>query len=625
MRALKNVVAVLAIGLALAAAAPAGDALPSSLPKGVTLGVSIRSASEFLDALDDFVAAISRDTGSDVPAGLVRDRAMMVLPLPKEIWERDLALYLLLERPNGIASLFSHALIVSGVGFDELREALEDGGFKVDLRRPDYAIITLSSRMPYFLSPAGDNRVVMSPNPIMLKITLNGLAEGWEPKHWGGGVLGAATDKPGELFGGKLSAKALAADLAALRRRVTADMKAGRGLPAGFDGDFLLAVLDTVEESLPGLAAEIAEVGWLGLDARLDGARLGLALEAASAPGSVVGRLAAGAAGRGNVDSPLARNVAAGAVAMILTAPPGEAFTGAMRAVIDFYDRLGARAFPDRKDGTVARFNKLLDCDFREIAIEERFREGVLSAACWMGTAEPAKVVDAYVSSFHGVNDVFAVAMPGPGKDAYVVHDDTTPGGTPAKRIEADPRFTVGMVELSSFLFGNSRPTPGLPAGFMDQSVLIAPGDGQVVIVTGKAGGEELDAALAASGGAKVPLWENRDVRWVVEDLARRQSALMLIDYSSMMTELMGMSLGGGNAPPGGPIAAEAFRKASPHFQRAKTMVGFAMGAADGRLVLDSVFPAETVNVIWRNIARINAESEKERAEGRKNAPGKKR
>ncbi len=609
----------LAVALAFAAASRAGEGGPPSLPKGVALAISIRSAPAFLDALDEFSVAIMRDTDKAVPPGLVKSLVQSQLPVPAALWDREPSLHLLLHQPLGSAAIFNHSLIVSGVGFDELKEALEQAGLKVDSKSAGTALIANRSGLPYMMKSAGEERVVMSPNPIMLKAASDALDAGWEPRPWGEGVLAVACDKPAALWGNALSAQALRAGVENLRKRVKLDLEAGGELPGGIDEGFFLAVLDGAEEYLPGLAAELAGIKGLILDVRMDGERVGAALGVFAAPETYASRVAASAAGRENLESPLFRNVGEGSVAAILSAPFQEALPGAGPATAEFFDRLGARLGLERDAVGIA---KVADYFFREsgaIAVEERFDGGALSVAAWIGTSEPARMVDEYVDSFAAMNGVLGAALPEV-ETVYAVGGGTTPGGVAYRRVDTDPRFSRAMMQLGPYLFGQKPPPSDMSAMLVEQNILVASGDGQLVLAMGKTGEAGLDAAIGASGGAEKPMWENGAFREALADLRHRQTALMFIDYNQMLTELLGIAALGGT--PGTFFSREAYAEAKPRLLQAKSMVGLSVGAADGRLVLDSVFPAETVNVIMRNIVVLREAANKTRPAGKPALPG---
>lgn len=505
---------VLALLLILAAwrpAARAADFSPPLQPERLMFHLSLRSVNEFIETADRTAAAATKGSSVQMLPGMLMMLAQLYNPFPGDTWNRDGEFHLVLSTPDHPVDLY-HAFYIATKPLAEFLQALEDEGVEID-RDGETPIVMVRDFGEYLVEDAGGGLTLFASNQAMLDAVHEAVAAGWRPRHSGDGVLHLAGRVPEKWatevgIGGEF-----AQAIDRIRDRVEDSTLSEDGR---LDADAAGRVLDAAEAAAGLFVKELDALQGVSLDLGAKDNLLGFSFRFAFAPGSYDGDLAAAAGGLPNVDNPLGKNIASGALTAVACAPMyGLAPEVWRRLTADMAD-IGAKIDPVFSESMARRQIEFLKAGGK-VATGTYYADKKSYNATWIEADDPDKFIADYAAAFADFGSALEKNLAKGDLAVRVeIADGTAGDGTAYKRIVMKPvnpeAFHRTLAELLDL-----EDNPQALAGLRDVVILLAKKDKAVALVSGQAGESELAAALAVAGGSAEPMLETPGARAALE------------------------------------------------------------------------------------------------------------
>ena len=349
----------LALVLAIFPASPAGEAGSRHLPGRAAVRVSVRSFSDLVEKLDEFVPAVAAGTSNPIGPGFVAAMINFSLPIPKSAFLEEEEVQLLFESfpPKG-----DNACVLFRVSsFDDFLFGMQSHiiGNSLEKEGEDAASFTLASGMggsaSVYAKYLGDGRVALAEEPAAIEKTL-GLDRGGPflpPAHEFDSLLSVVVS-PERLgwtrmipYGRfeRLGEKEISTLTEVFRIYLQSVLP-----PDVFREGLMEQLLSAYMKKLLPLLSDLIRVKSLRLDLKFDQQRLNLALGLEPAAGGILEPVAASLAKHGAASNPLASRIGNDAMYMTVSAPPEDIFPDFRSVYVGLAQDVVGENFPDLKD-----------------------------------------------------------------------------------------------------------------------------------------------------------------------------------------------------------------------------------------------------------------------------------
>lgn len=584
---------------ACSVAVRASEVKPDPLPEQVLAHISIQSPGRLLESVDAFAAAVTAATKNEIAPGMLTFLAQMYNPLSEEMWdlERDTHIVIPFSQPSRNVML----LMPTQLAFEDFLEELRGMKFTVEPEEEGY-FQAVGQGVPPLLLTESDDGYVLVANSAYVRDLAEEIAEDWEPRHWGSGVLNVQVNLPE----GWVEYSGIFDELDELLERAAAgDLPGADELRAqGIDPETVGMTLKLMEMWLPPFKRELDAFNAVALEIDLDGERLTAASHFIARPGSMAAKLAANAGKLGAPDMTLARNVEAGAAGMFV-------FADFLKLVPDLPELVDAM-YADMADIVEAK-----DADAARAAQTELFKymdgESAFSLhpaaklfeyRFWMRTSQADKFLDAYVGLIRAMNDILRSGTLGASYPVqYLIEDKKAADGLAYKKVNIKFDIDAWMQTLPNQ--ENAEAVRDMMEAMANTVILMAPaGEGMVAGVTGQVDEDDLRRALELANGAATPWLDVPEVKETLDLLPDRAVGLGVFDVDQLFAFAYGMAMETLMAAQDddlGDLYAEAWETVKAQLRTSEQPLGFSLGQRGGNLVADFTITAAALNAVVYN------------------------
>lgn len=589
---------VLAACVGVSAAAPAGTFAEMTFPKGIGAQISIRSTKRLLNAVDAAVAASSKGMEEPLDEGFILGMVAMGAPFLAGDDALDLEVHLLLPPVMNQMAIMGAVLIIGNAEFDQLVSALLRVGVPVTVvKENERFTATFGNSPPFTFENIGNGYFVCAMQPNAGQLYRKEMEDGWRPALWMDGDVGLVVNVPGRWM---LNQVSLAPKMALLRRWVG---DANNPALEGVDRDVLGRMLDEIDALGAWAKEELVKTARLGLDIRLDGERLGVALRAKSEEGTLIAQIGEAASSRSNFRSSLDRDVRADAVQLVTQAPFVEVVPDLEERLNTWLERAAANVFP-RSAGELTSAYRAYWAARPTANVSSAAFPGVrFDSSTWFGADDPDALLAATRTFVTAMNAAYRELMPFLGdRDAMNITDEALPDGARYIRVVWDEEANLKVFNLSTaiaaLLSGQAPVERTVPEWMRSPVLLYGVRDDSMVGVAG-ANPEKLLAAALQGGedddGAFVNL---PSAQTAMADLKYRQNTLLLLNYGFLTRFIVEANMTRGQTPED---AAAKLDELEPLLLKPDSLVGLSLGGSDGCVVGDFYLPTETVSALIHN------------------------
>ncbi len=577
----------------------ASDVTPDPLPEPVLAHISIQSPGRLLEAVDAFAAAVTAATKNEIAPGMLTFLAQMYNPLSEEMWdlERDTHLIVPAYQPSRNVML----LMPTRLAFEDFLEELRGMKFQVEAEENGY-FQAQGQGMPPFLLTESDDGYVLVVNSEYARDMAETMAEHWEPRHWGSGVLNAHVNLPN----GWVEYSGIFDELdELLERAANGDLPGADELRAqGLDPETVDMTLRMMEMWLPPFKRELAAFQSVALEIDLDGERLTVASHLIADPDSMADKLAANAGKLGALDMALARNIDAGAAGMFVFSDFLKLIPDLPELVDAMYSEMAEIVEAKNADAARAAQTELFKYLDGGSAFSLHSADKLFEYRFWMHTSQADKFLDAYVGLIRAMNDIIRTGTLGASYPVqYLIEDKKAADGLAYKKVDIKFDIDAWMQTLPNQ--ENQQAVRDMMEAMANTVILMAPaGEGMVAGVTGQVDEDDLRRTLELAKGAKTPWIDVEAVKETMDLLPDRAIGLGVFDVDQLFAFAYGMAMETLMAAQDddlGDLYKQAWDTVKAQLRTSEQPVGFSLGQRGGNLVTDFTITASALNAVVYN------------------------
>lgn len=594
---MRKLIAPLVLAAAILIQCPAFAATPGKdLPPAVAGHVSVRSVRGFIRNLDRFVAASSKDSENEIPAGFLSMMAMIYLPVPMDDWNSDGPLnvvFLDADNPKDM----HYVVFFQADDFSALAETLAESGWNLGDAVPDGNFrevrpVTVPGGDSRFLIDIGDGRIAVVNQPEDIAAVTAG---DWFPEHWSDSDLHANValkDRNNPLT--RFVTDCIAEKQDELVSKIDA---------LGLKPSFSKGVGELLQKYGPITAQEVDKIRFLLLELNLADGMATVEVGAKFEPDSLGDQVTRAIGGSGKLDAALADRVPAGAASIAISYPATRIIPEAPTVVTGLARDIVETAFPGLGEEVEGAFKEFYGSGpGQAVSANYLLPDGRTHTISYLEAERPAAAVESIVKMILALNKGWNGIITEPGQGYELVPDREDIDGSLV--VHFSERY-ADAAKFREFLDKIYEVEPGLAIGVDPDSrtdLFLSLDDKGVIFGAGQLTKEEFAAAirhLAAPSGES--LFRTPGAEKPLGMIEHGQGSVGLLDPLGVLGVYVNAAAqahdGAFGQPESNPfrIARDKLNLAA---KESKNPIAFALGADGNWLLNRFIVPAAAVNEV---------------------------
>lgn len=593
----KRVIAMFALAAVIFAGSLAPAAAPAKeLPPEIAGHVSVRSLRGLIRNIDRYLAAASKETENEIPAGFLSMMAMIYLPIPMDDWESDGPLNLVVLDAETTKDM-PYVAFFQAPDFDALMDTLSESGWDIEDEtssgkytkvRP----ITLPNGEKRLLVDLGDNRIALAEK---LDDITTVHENDWYPAHMSDADLRAniaLKNKHNPLT-------SFVRDYITQNRDRLVDGVDKLGLQQSFGA----GVAELAEKYGPLAAAEVDNIRYVLLEMRFADGIATLDVGAKFEPDSLGSAVVSGMEKSGNLDLTIAGRIPHGAVSAAVSYPATRILPAAPAKMSTFFGDVLGTLVPDLRERTENAFMAFYDSKPGQSVSGNFVKDGRNYTISYMASEKPAESLDAIVKIIEILNDTWTRIIVDPEISAKLDGERTEVDGVPFYHMVEQYK---NLERFETFLDQIHEVNPDLPMPFDPQvpiNLYLTIDDKGVILGAGDLEQDEFMAArehMRASEGES-NLFQTPDAEKVIGRIEFDQASVGMIDPMGLFAIYANTAANAHDEAYGDPASNPyrvALDKLDIRMGEAKSVLGFALGSDKDWIINRFLVPAAAINEV---------------------------
>lgn len=593
----KRILSTFALAAVILTSSLASAAAPAKeLPPEIAGHVSVRSLRGLIRNIDRYLAAASKETENEVPAGFLSMMAMIYLPIPMDDWESDGPLNLVVLDAETTKDM-PYVAFFQAPDFDALMNTLAESGWDIEEETSSgkYAKvrpISLPNGDKRLLVDLGDERIALAEKLADIDTVHE---NDWFPAHMSDADLRA-----------NIALKNKHNPLTSFVRDYIANNKDALVQSVdklGLQQSFGAGVGELAEKYGPLAAAEVDNIRYVLMELRFADAIATLDIGAKFEPDSLGDTVVGGMERSGNLDLTLAGRIPHGAVSAAVSYPASRILPGAPVKMSQFFGDILGTLVPDLRERTETAIKAFYDSKPGQSVSGNFVKDGRNYTISYMASEKPADTLDSLVKVIEVLNDAWARIIVEPELGAKLDGERTEVDGAPFYHMVEQYK---DIEKFEEFLDRIHETNPDVTMPFDTEvpiHLYLTIDDKGVILGAGDIQREEFMAAREhmRASEAENNLFQTSEAEKVLGHIEFNQGSVGMLDPMGLFAIYAHTAANAHDDAYGDPASNPyrvALEKLDIRMGEAKSVLGFALGADKEWIINRFLVPAIAVNEV---------------------------